>query len=174
MTLVFLSNMDTVLLGRNYKLEAGTVFKLCGGPLHKDGGEWLTLDRFWINKSGARAGRPIPKCKACERMERFGTTERGLVEVSKVWWIFLEINRRVGKAEACRLIGVSYNFWTRVEKKIYIRMYKRTAIRAVRVLRELRENNTVRHRDSIAHGSAMRGHKEKVPTTRRDYYKPQD
>jgi hypothetical protein len=155
-----------------YKVIDGKKHKLCNGPLHKDEGEYLTLDRYFILKKGKRAGKPISRCKACTRIEKFGTTERGLVEISRVWWIFLELTNRLGKAEVCRRLGISYNFYYRVNKCIYIRMYKVTAIRAIYLLREVRANNEVRHRDSIRHGSHMRGRVEKVPTERRDYYRP--
>lgn len=163
--------MSTILIGQSYKVVDGTIFKLCAGPLHKDEGEWLTLDRYFIMKKGRRANRPIPMCKACERMKRFGTTERGLVEVQKVWWVFEELERRVGRTETCRRVGVSANFWKRVENRVYTRMYKRTAIKAVRALREARLKGEVRHRDSIKHGASLRGHEEKVPIDPRDFYK---
>jgi hypothetical protein len=154
-----------------YRFEDGVKYKLCNGPLHKEDGEWLSLDRFFILKKGKRAGKPLSRCKACLQIEKFGTTERGLVEVSKVWWIFLELQNRLGKAEVCRRLDISHNFFYRIDKKIYRRMYKKTAIKAIHLLREVRLNGEVRHRDSIMHGAKLRGRREKVPTRKSHYYK---
>jgi len=155
-----------------YKTINGVLHKKCNGPLHQEEGEWLTLDRYFINKKGKRAGKPISQCKACSRYYKFKDTNRGLVEVSRVWWIFVELRNRLGKAEVCRRLGVSRNFWYRVERGIYVRMYKKTALKAILVLREAREKNEVRHRDSILSGAAQRGRKEKIPTAKQHLYKP--
>lgn len=52
-------------------------------------------------------------------------------------------------------------------------MRRSTARRAILALAEVRANGTVRHKDSIHHGAALRGRTEKVPITRQDFYRSQ-
>ena len=142
--------------------------KRCNGPLHK--GESLPVDQFWTNKTGRRRGKPFSRCIDCLIYTRFGHTISGYVPLSRIRFIFLEIENRVGRAEAQKLMGTSQNFYKRLEKQHYVR--KVTARRAFLVLRELRENNIVRHRDSINHGAKARGHKEREVTQRKHLYRP--
>lgn len=150
----------------------GVQHKLCRGPLHEAGGALLPLQSFWTIKRGPRAGKPFSRCVECERVVRGRDPKTsGVIEISRVWWIFVELQRRLGKAEACRRIGVSYNFWMRVEREIYLRMRRETARRAIAALYEARANNEVRHKDSIRYGAYLRGRKEKIPTHRSHFYK---
>ena len=72
-------------------------------------------------------------------------------------FVFEELKRRIGKAEACRQLGVSRNMWMRLERRIYTKMYRKTARDAMILLRELRDNDVVHSRRSIRHGAMARG-----------------
>jgi hypothetical protein len=150
----------------------GIPHKKCFGVLHPKGGVYLPLRSFWKFRKGPRAGLPFSQCIECERSNKNRGEASGLVPISKVWWIFLELERRLGRAETCRRIGVSHNFWMRVERRIYLNMRIATARRAIITLREVRLSGEVRHRDSIRHGAYLRGRKEKIPTKQEDFYHP--
>lgn len=154
-----------------YKVINGVKYKLCNGPLHQEKGEWLTMDKFFVMKNGPKKGKPIPRCKNCVRFQKLRIPESGYIEIAKVSWIFLELQNRLGKAEVIRRLRLGTSFWTRLNNKTYKRMQKRTAIKAFYLLQEVRAKDEVRHRDSIRHGAEQRGHKEKVPTDPRDFYK---
>jgi hypothetical protein len=154
-----------------YRKANGEFQKLCTGKLHGKDGEWMPLRSFWIYKSGSRIGKPMSQCIACERIKR-GRKGSGIVPVKKVYFAFMEIERRIGRTEACRRLGVSANLWYRLESGVYENMYFQTAQKAFRLLKELRESNEVRHRDSIRHGAAARGREEKIPKKPKDFYRP--
>lgn len=143
-------------------------FKRCNGPLHN--GELVPADQFWVSKSGRRKGRLYPRCRKCRAYARFGHTISGYVRITQVEFIFIEMENRVGRTEATKLMGTSANFYQRIENQVYVR--KMTVRRAIEALRILRENNTVRHRDSINHGAKARGRTEKVVTERKHLYRP--
>lgn len=134
--------------------------KRCNGLLHQ--GQYIPLDSFWIHKSGKRKGKPFSQCKDCLNFYRWGDTLHGWVEVEKVKFIFEELKRRLGKAEASRRMGVSHNFYRNLERRKIDFVRKDTVKRGMIVLMKCRENNEVRHRDSISHGAKARGHKERV------------
>jgi hypothetical protein len=153
-----------------YKKVKGEYYKLCTGCLHGEGGAWLPLHSFWIFKNGKRAGKPVSQCKACERVNR-GRSGNGVVPVSRVHFAFVEIERRLGRTEACRRMGVSMNLWYRLQNGTYQNMYYSTAEKALVLLKELRENNVARHKDSIKYGAAARGAEEKIPKRNNDFYR---
>lgn len=166
--------MNTTGRGRwgRYKLIEGEQHKLCNGPLHGEGGAWMPLRSFWTLKKGKRAGKPLSRCIACERAYRGRLVNSGLVPVSRVYFIFRELEARIGRAESCRRLGMSPNLWLRLDKRVYERMEKQTVVRAMLLLQELRDKNVVRHRDSIRHGSAARGRVEKEVKRWGDLNKP--
>lgn len=165
--------MNTTGHGRwgRYRTFDGEKQKLCNGPLHSEEGAWLREQSFWRHKNGKRAGKLMSRCIECEKTAR-GRHPRtsGFIPVSSVWWIFREIVSRVGKAEGCRLIGISQNMWFRAERGVYRNMRRETARKAIVVLHDLREREVVRHKTSIKHGAAARGRKERVPIDLKDYY----
>lgn len=128
---------------------------------------------FWVHKIGTRAGKPFSQCVACERVRRGRMEQSGLVLVSRVFFIFEELEARVGRWEAARLIGVSPKLWHRLDNRVYKRMYKQTVYKAMVVLQELRDKDVVRHRDSIKHGAAARGRVEREVTSWGDVYRPE-
>lgn len=153
--------------------DQGEKEKLCNGPLHPPEGAFLPLRSFWTMKTGSRAGRPMSRCQECEKVSR-GRDPRqsGYIRVEDVWWVFLELQRRLGKAETLRRLNISNNFWMRAERKIYVHMRRTTAVKAVKLLGTVRANNEVRHKLSIQHGAKARGHKERTPVRRNDFYHP--
>jgi hypothetical protein len=166
--------MNTTKNGRwgRYKIIEGEKHKMCNGPLHSAVGAWMPLRSFWTFKKGKRAGKPMSRCIACKRVYRGRLVNSGLVSVSKVYFIFHEIESRIGRAEACRRLGMSQNLWCRLDKRVYQHMEKQTVVRAMTLLQELRDKDIVRHRDSIRHGALARGHAEKEVKTWRDLYRP--
>jgi hypothetical protein len=157
-----------------YKEIKGERHKLCNGPLHAPEGAYLPMRSFWMLKTGARAGKPLSQCIACQKAARgFDPEVSGLVEVDRVMFIFEEIKRRIGKAEACRRLGVTSNMWYRMERRIYTNMYRKTVKNAMLLLRELRANDVVYSRRSIHRGSLARGEEPQPPANVRDYYVPQ-
>jgi hypothetical protein len=157
-----------------YREIKGVQHKLCNGQLHDDEGAFLPLRSFWVHKSGARAGKPMSQCIACQKASRgYDPDVSGLVEVDRVMFIFEEIKRRIGKAEACRRLNVSVNMWMRLERRVYTKMYRSTVRKAMLLLRELRANDVVYSKRSIRHGSLARGKEPEPPANQRDYYVPQ-
>src|SRR4029450_1412624 len=108
--------MNTTPNGRwgRYRIVKGETQKRCTGPLHPEGGAFLPLRSYWTHKKGPRAGKPLPRCIECEKTSR-GRDPRtsGMIDIEHVWWIFLELQRRLGKAETIRRLGISANFWYR-------------------------------------------------------------
>lgn len=159
--------------GRYRITDQGEKEKLCNGPLHPPEGAWLPLRSFWVYKTGKRKGKPLCRCQECEKVGR-GRDSRtsGWIRVEEVWWIFLELQRRLGKTETLRRLHISNNFWSRAEKKVYENMRRTTASKAVKLLYEVRYSGEVRHRLSIIHGAKERGRTEKTPHLRMDFYHP--
>lgn len=166
--------MNTTGRGRwgRYKIIDGERHKMCNGPLHGEGGAWMPLHSFWTMKSGPRAGKPMSRCIACERVYRGRLVNSGIVPVSKVYFIFRELEARIGRAEACRRLGMSHNLWWRLDKRIYKNMEKRTVAKAMGLLQELRDKDEVRHRDSIRYGASARGRVEREVKSWTDLYRP--
>jgi hypothetical protein len=149
------------------KFIDGHLHKLCHGmngkfhhPAYRPIGDFYKDDR---GKLGVRS-----ECKSCtsltgghELSVRFNSQYRA--------WL-MEIVHRVGPVEAGRRIGISHTTmrqW-RFHPPDVIR--RKQARKLVKALKEIRTQGTVRHRDSIHHGSYLRGRKEKIPTGNRDYY----
>lgn len=145
-----------------YKIIGGIPHKLCNGPHHSPEGAFLPLRSFWIHKSGPRTGKPFSRCIECLKTEKGrDPLTSGYIRIAEVWWVFLELRNRLGKAEALRRVGISTNFWMRAERGIYIHVRKATVKKALETLIEARANNEVRHRDSIKYGALARGRQDK-------------
>ena len=165
--------MNTTANGRwgRYKEIDGERHKLCNGMLHDEEGAWLPMHSFWVHKSGTRKGKPMSQCVACQKAYRgFDPEVSGLIEVERVAFVFEEIKRRIGKAEAVRRLGVSRNLWIRIENRTYTKMYRRTVRDAMLLLRELRDNDVVYSKRSIHRGSLARGEEPQPPDNNRDFY----
>ena len=158
--------MNTTANGRwgRYKEIDGERHKLCNGMLHDKEGASLRMRSFWVHKSGTRKGKPMSQCVACQKAYRgFDPEVSGLIEVERVAFVFEEIKRRIGKAEAVRRLGVSRNLWIRIENRTYTKMYRRTVRDAMLLLRELRDNDVVYSKRSIHRGSLARGEEPQPP-----------
>lgn len=123
----------------------------------------MPLHSFWMHKSGKRKGKPMSQCQACQRVGKGRDPESGLVPINRVWFIFIELEQRIGRAETCRRLGISQNMWMRAERHIYKSMYRRTAKAAMLLLRELRNQDESRHPKSIRYGASARGKQERKP-----------
>lgn len=144
--------------------------KVCTCPIHN--GALVPIEKFWTFKKGRRKGLPLSRCADGERIwHGRNYLQSGYVPYTRVRFIFLELEFRLGRYETGRRIGVSQNFWWRHESKYPKNRYvqKATVSRAISVLRYLRENEIARHRDSIRHGAAARGRKEKKPVNKKDF-----
>jgi hypothetical protein len=155
------------------KIINGVLMKFCCGPAHR-GGKWIPITefrtRYTLRTHPENLGAPRPHCKWCESA-RVGS-ER-YVDVAKVRWIFIELQDRLGKRETARRLGRSVNWLWKFNHGRHLRMRADTVRRGIQLLREVRATNEVRHRDSIIHGAAARGRKEKVPQERKDFYASQ-
>lgn len=139
--------------------------KLCTGPLHKEG-EWVLAVKFYTKPDG----KPRSWCIPCELHRSKKSTP--LVDYTDSYYGFVRsIVNRLGVEEAARRMRISQQgLWQlRFGRKRKIK--KKTAESILRVTAELRNSGEVRHRDSIKHGAYLRGHKEKVPAARRDFYR---
>jgi hypothetical protein len=90
------------------------------------------------------------------------------VPISRVQFALVELERRLGRNETCRRIGVADSFLLRLKDQRNIQRV--TAEKILIALREVRQEGIVRHRDSIRHGAYLRGRTEKVPTGYSDFY----
>jgi hypothetical protein len=90
---------------------------------------------------------------------------------SRVLFIFEEIVRRIGFAEATREIPYNRSSLRRLINgdKPYVR--KSTVEKAMVLLRELREGDIVYSRNDILYGSKARGLEPKPPQDAKEYYK---
>ena len=74
--------------------------------------------------------------------------------------------------EAARRSGLDYKTITELAYDPHrLRVRKSSVKKGIEALRVVREQNIVRHKDSIRIGAYLRGQTEKVPTDRRDLYK---
>lgn len=137
--------------------------------MHGEDGAWLPITDFWVHKTGERKGKPMSRCPACTRAQRGRDPYSGLVPIHRVWFVFEELSFRLGKAETCRRLGTSDNIYFRNRKHAYKMMQRRTARKAMVLLRQLRNEGIARHKDSINHGAAVRGHRERVPIERFEF-----
>lgn len=145
--------------------------KRCNCSVHK--GEYIPLDQFWVFKSGRMKGKPMSRCiDALRRQQGREPGVSGFVPLNRFKFVFRELESRIGRAETCRRAGISINFWYRMDRGITTHARKATIIRLIAVLRECRKIDEVRHRDSINHGAAARGRKEREVKNRRDFNLP--
>jgi len=159
----------------NYKgNQPKSKFKWIDGHLHKwcrgmkgkcHPGKFVPIGEFYPAKTdlGIRT-----ECKTCTS---FGRSER-MLPVAHYAALIMEIENRVGIAEASRRIGISTNALWNIRKRRVSHITRPTARKVVAALAELRKSGLVRHRDSIHAGASMRGIPEKIPKGRGDFYRP--
>lgn len=152
-----------------YAVIDGELHKLCKGVLHREG-HFVPVTNYYKGRE-ARREKLRNFCIDCDYARK--GSERGVV-VTQLWMNWLdEIVNRVGVAEGCRRLGMSDAWYRWMQRTKPRKMHRKTARKIVRTLRELRADNVVRHRDSIRHGSEQRGHRERVPTHPRHFYRGQ-
>lgn len=153
-------------IGRKEKLTVidNKLYKLCAGPSHESPA-WVSTDQFYRAKKGYFRSW----CKSCEAHQQ-GT--ENLIGFASYAPLVLELINRLGVEEACRKIGVSQQTLWRWRKRAPIKFKRKNARKIVMALQDVRANNLVRHKDSIHHGSYLRGHKEKPAIGTRDFYRP--
>lgn len=148
----------------NFKLIDGVLHKKCHGPLH-DSWVWLPFSAFWIRESGLPRG----SCIACENVRR---GHEQMVEVARIEFAVQELVRRLGKRETERRVGVSKSYITFLLEGKFKRVKRTTARRIISALNEVRQNDEVRHKDSIRYGAHLRGRAEKIPKHKSEFYRP--
>jgi hypothetical protein len=155
------------------KYSDDMTMKVCNCPIHQ--GALVPLEKFWYYKKGKRKGLPFCRCIDGTKLSKGLNPKRsGLVPYARVRFIFLELEFRLGRAEACRRVGVSArSFWPRHEggtRPNYTKQLRKdVVVRAITVLRAAREIDEARHKDSIRHGAAARGRTERTPVKRREF-----
>ena len=157
---------NTIQIGTSGQRE-----KLCTGPKHPVGGEYIPLKRFKIHKGRRRQGKPYSRCQDCDKHRRIRswTGHQGFIFIDaviegtdiSVFSVFQELANRVGIKEAARLSSLSYHPFNAVLKKKQRRVRKETFTKALETLNWLRRENIRRHRKSITHGAQARGQKER-------------
>lgn len=149
-----------------YKVIDGVLHKLCTGPAHRDG-KMVPVSNYYP-RSDAKNGLRN-QCIDCEYVRK--GAERN-VKFTSQWWAWItEIVNRVGVREGMRQCGLSEAWFRWAKKNRPKTMHRSTARKILKALQELRKNEIVRHKDSIHHGAYLRGHEEKIPISRADYYK---
>lgn len=147
-----------------FKTIRGIEHKLCTGPLHREG-KFVKITDFWLRGNG----RLRPQCKACEVSY---LNSEPLVPMQRIRFALDECIFRIGKAETARRLGVKgtrISEWIRKPPNHQKFIKRRFARALITLLHELRRDEIARHRDSIRHGSAVRGRKEKTPKGKHDF-----
>lgn len=143
-------------------LEVKVEQKLCRGPYHEEG-KLLPITEFSLRKYPS--GRIVRSswCIHCSQYKKHKNKQpnHGYVSMEQVWWIFDELIRRVGHTEAARRINMSSNGLRLIKKRERRQVQKFTLARAISALRDARQKNEFRHRDSICHGAYLRDREEK-------------
>lgn len=157
---------NTIRIGTSGQRE-----KLCTGPKHPVGGEYIPLKRFKIHKGRRRQGKPYSRCEDCEHYDELKnwTGHQGFIFIDaviegtdiSVFSVFQELANRVGIGEASRLSSLSYHPFNAVLKKKQRRVRKETFAKALEALSKFRREGTRRHPRSIAHGARARGQNER-------------
>jgi hypothetical protein len=110
--------------------------------------KWLPVREFNRRVNGyahtTRAYHWFHLCRNCRSIKYDRTAHgdvSGLVPVSKVWWIYDEIVRRVGMYECAELCGVSYDTIRLILYRKSRHVQKRNVRNAMTALRDLRDND---------------------------------
>lgn len=142
----------------------GIQCRTCTGPSHSEIA-WLPLKNFGSKPNG----QPRSTCRACDSFQK---NSEPLVNftVQYAGWIEHIVNR-LGVMEASRRLEISQSGLRRLRKGNPLKIKRRTARKIVALTHELNGTGEVRHRDSIVHGSYIRGREEKLPEKKGDFYK---
>ena len=96
-----------------------------------------------------------------------------MVPFKKVEFAITELVNRLGINETARRIPLGHSSLWKYRNKKPTHIHRATAERILTALHTTRINGDARHKDSIQHGAIVRGHKEKIPKHRRDFYSKQ-
>jgi hypothetical protein len=129
--------------------------KLCRGPTHPPGGKWLPADENYFQPDYHGVGlRWYSWCRQCRGFtyNKKPRSVYGWTLVERYLWAFEELANRVGKTEAARRCGISYKNWKAMMDGEQKRAEKMTIVRVLKVLRDVRANDEVRHAADIKLG----------------------
>lgn len=136
-----------------YRTIQGVKHKLCRGRVHPEG-RFVPVVDFYVGRD--REGGLRGRCKLCESRSRDG----GWISTGTIMPFLTELINRVGTMETARRIGMTDSGMRYMKKRgRYVQL--RVARSIMHELTKAREKNEKRHPDSIQHGSAMRGHRER-------------
>src|SRR4029077_5938657 len=136
----------------------------CNGPSHQET-VWLPFKNFGFKANG----QPRSTCRACDSYLK---NSEPLVDftVQYAGWFEYVVNR-LGVMEAARRLNISQSGLRNIRRNNPMKIKRRTARQIVSLVHELNGSQEVRHKDSIQHGSYLRGREEKTPTIKEHYYK---
>lgn len=148
----------------HFRVIAGKKHKLCRGPDHGTGGQWLPVEHFIYRNGKIRA-----RCRACESRAK---GSENLVLLSDSYAAQVEhIVNRLGVMETSRRLEIAQASLWNIRNKRVQKLKARTARKILLLVKTLNETGEVRHKKSIKHGAKMRGRKERVPNGKNDFYK---
>jgi len=153
--------------------------KLCRGVLHRNpenpDGTWLpATEEYWAPKADSLSKTFWTPCRQCKH-ETINKNKRpayGYVSIGRVRFVFVELQRRLGNAEASRRVYGSSSSAGKLSWVLKNQQYveKETARKAMEELRRCRASNEVRSKYDIKRGNYLRGKKERPPQRWKDYY----
>jgi len=161
-------------MGKPYEIRKiqGEEKKLCKGPTHPEGGEWIPITEFYKRRYTSNE-RLRAWCKSCEHLMNYGKLPPeliGYLPISKYRFAIRELETKLGRQEARRRVGVGKTTWYAWVTGKRNRIQKAKAALLLRTLTEVRSTGEVRHRKSIRHGSYLRGREEKSPSGKGSNY----
>lgn len=160
---------------RFFKEVKGVLHKQCRGPAHEEP-TWLpaTKEYFYFYKTGLYKGQIYGRCRRCINWSRIkkDPSKSGVVPIDDIRPYFIEAINRVGLTEASRRIGMHYQNVREIAKGNRTKVLKTSAEKVIVAVYEMRQEDAVRHRDSIHFGATVRGFPEKTVVDRADLYRP--
>lgn len=144
----------------------GRPVKLCGGVLHLgDGnGTFVSVKDFSPVDTKRRPGLLRHTCRNCARVTIYGPAS-GYTSADLVLPVYLEIEKRIGRAEFARRMGINTSPIRKVVLGRGIKIRTRTAHKAVLLLAELRKNKEWYDARTIKHGAIARGREVRTDVT---------
>jgi DNA-binding Xre family transcriptional regulator len=147
------------------KIE-GVEHKFCKGLPETHEGMWMPTKDFRVSRSHGR----LMLYFCCKRCESYRRGAEQYVSASRYQPFIIEIIRRLGKEEAARRLKMTSAALRNIRVGKTKHIQRKNARKIVLLLNELRDNNVVRHVDSIHHGAYLRGKSEKVPHNAHEFY----
>ena len=142
-----------------YKLINGKWHKRCTGPAHEEP-EYLpaTNKYFHSHKSGVNKGKFLTRCRLCINWTKLKTrgSHHGLVEVEKVFPLYVEAVNRIGIEELAKRAGVSVGHIEHVVRKETKHVQKRPVRAVLLELTSLKRKGEVSKSASLRHRNDAR------------------